>query len=290
MFCGKVFAELCLCFEQTWLLAFKARERVLFLCLLAQEHKAERMLGGISDATARKAGEHCQTVLSLFAISSNTITLRSLIQYSRIGASRLHMLPNANTSSHVVNSTSRSKKMVAGSEAIGRRLCFSLGPLVGRKVNAEECLLLCLLPVPTRMPVACMHCWPAVLVVAFDARLRSPRLLNRNSAVIATLIAAGADVSKSNRKGKTPLHVAVAASNDNVLALLVDHASIDKADRKGRTPLFTAAKMANLQAIQRLVGAGVDVSKADKKGTTPCHVAASLADERAVKPVDCGWL
>ena len=98
----------------------------------------------------------------------------------------------------------------------------------------------------------------------------------RHPAVIARLVAAGADVSVRDWREQTPLHWAAA---DNPLAgvaaaLLEAGADPDARDLDGITPLHMAAiRSDNPEVVNHLVQAGADVNARGPFGLTPLHMA-----------------
>ena len=112
---------------------------------------------------------------------------------------------------------------------------------------------------------------------------------NKNPAVIAALLDAGADIEARNDawEGATPLHEAV-DSNKNpavITALLDAGADIEARDWWGQTPLHEAVKRDKEPAvITALLDAGADPNARNKAG----HVA--LADDKLLEPpTPSGW-
>ena len=89
---------------------------------------------------------------------------------------------------------------------------------------------------------------------------------NGANAVIALLLATGADINHKNYLGKVPL--AIAASHhpyqDIVKKLLDAGADPNIADKDGQTPLHQAARCGNSMTIQHLIAAGADVNATNK--------------------------
>ena len=99
---------------------------------------------------------------------------------------------------------------------------------------------------------------------------------SEDPAVLAALLAAGADLEARNANGRTPLQMA-AANNANpaVLGVLLDAgADLETRDDRGRTPLHGAIQdNENLAVIEALLAAGADV-RAEAHHTSPIQVAA----------------
>lgn len=98
----------------------------------------------------------------------------------------------------------------------------------------------------------------------------------RQVEVVSQLLAAGADVRKTNLSGQTPLHCAAKADCPKAVAGLI-HAGADVAARDafGDTPLSCAVQHASVEVVSLLlfVGANPDVEGRDKN--TPMHAAAA---------------
>ncbi|MCA9790275.1 MAG: ankyrin repeat domain-containing protein [Candidatus Eremiobacteraeota bacterium] len=101
---------------------------------------------------------------------------------------------------------------------------------------------------------------------------------NRGSeTILALLLENGADPNIRNGRGQTPLVVAVNRRHLAVVAqLLAHHADPNLADQNGRTPLHQAAGMGQPRLVQMLVEAGAEVNPEDKQGHTPLGLARLL--------------
>lgn len=122
--------------------------------------------------------------------------------------------------------------------------------------------------------------------------------------IVKVLIAAKADVNKTNKNGLTPLIFAtlnghleivkalIAANADVnigdplwnavnkghleiVKALIAAKADVNSTDDEGYTPLIVAASKGHLDMVKALIAAGADVNKTNNYGYTPLSVAAS---------------
>lgn len=91
---------------------------------------------------------------------------------------------------------------------------------------------------------------------------------------IEMLIAAGVDVNAADRKGVTPLMLAVGkyAHRQAVKLLLAAGADVNARDEDGCTALMKARRE---ESIKLLIEAGADVNAADKCGCTALHHLAS---------------
>jgi len=78
------------------------------------------------------------------------------------------------------------------------------------------------------------------------------------------LLRAGADATRANRTGVTPLYLACANGNAAMLRLLLDAgADPNGSDPTGETPLMTAAKVGNLESVALLLERGAAVDARD---------------------------
>jgi len=105
-----------------------------------------------------------------------------------------------------------------------------------------------------------------------------------HEAVVKVLIAAGADKNKTNNVGRTPLWVAACHGHQAVVKVLIAAgADVKKTDNDGRTPLWVAACYGHQAVVKVLIAAGTDKNKVDNVGRTPLWVAAEHGREAVVK-------
>ncbi len=128
---------------------------------------------------------------------------------------------------------------------------------------------------------------------------------------VKVLIAAGADVERSNRDGMRPLHSAVVVAQTEIVALLLQRgAAVNAKDKRGRTPLYSfacttgkgidiarmllaagadpkledneyretglncAVESGNLELAELLISTGIDVNHRNADGWSALHYAA----------------
>ncbi len=127
--------------------------------------------------------------------------------------------------------------------------------------------------------------------------------------VVTFLLANGAVVNQSTKRGYTPLHVAVIYENIPVIKLLINKgASINAKDEQDNTPLnltqneeikqlliksggkenpvirfFQALDEGNTDLMKKLIADGVDINVTNKKGFAPLHIAIQKGDLNLVK-------
>jgi ankyrin repeat protein len=103
-----------------------------------------------------------------------------------------------------------------------------------------------------------------------------------NTATLAALLAAGADVSDGDSPGPlfgfgTPLHYAARANRPENVAFLLDHkANINARTAKGATPLCWAVAAADVEAVRLLLNRGADVNLAVDGDVTPVFMAHEM--------------
>jgi hypothetical protein len=106
---------------------------------------------------------------------------------------------------------------------------------------------------------------------------------NGDSALVAFLLARGADVDARTGSGQTPLHLAVQLGYlDVVVQLLAGGASPRIATDQGLTPLHHAAILGRHELAKLLLDSGADYRIADIHGRTPLDWAMLKGNEELV--------
>ena len=95
--------------------------------------------------------------------------------------------------------------------------------------------------------------------------------------VLRLLLDSGAEVACCDHLGNTPLMYAASKKTRHVELLLEKGASARVANKKGETPLHLAIRSGALASAERLVRAGSDPEAVDAGGSTPLMQAANLA-------------
>jgi len=99
------------------------------------------------------------------------------------------------------------------------------------------------------------------------------------------LIEAGADLTLANSEGLQPLMIAVINKTGQYLvSLLISHdAGVNAADGNGDTAIHHAALAGNLQAVKLLVNAGADLSLVNRSGLTAEELAERFGRHSVAK-------
>ena len=84
----------------------------------------------------------------------------------------------------------------------------------------------------------------------------------------------GADVNKSDKFGRSPLHVASAVDYAEMVEFLIQHGADHKAATRGENqwPLHYAAKNDAVKCIRMLLSYGANINARDHKDRTPLQV------------------
>jgi ankyrin repeat protein len=98
--------------------------------------------------------------------------------------------------------------------------------------------------------------------------------------VAALLVAHGADCRAKNRRGAEPLHYAADANRwdptaqaETIEYLISVGADPNAPDRSGVSPLHRAVRTRSLPAVRSLVDGGADPRRPNRAGSTPLHLA-----------------
>ncbi|KAJ1456283.1 ankyrin repeat-containing domain protein, partial [Pelagophyceae sp. CCMP2097] len=98
--------------------------------------------------------------------------------------------------------------------------------------------------------------------------------VERVHTIRALCIHAAADVSATDYRGQTALHLAAARKNVAIIRELLDHnADVGVRDKNGNTALHTASRAGATGAVVVLVQQGAVVDAANAWGDTSLHIA-----------------
>ena len=113
---------------------------------------------------------------------------------------------------------------------------------------------------------------------------------NGNSATVAALLEAGADVDAADSRGDTPVMRATWApfprredATELVLQLLAAGADPNTRGQSGRTPLYMAADFKNAALVGVLLEAGADPNLTTDRGESPLEAAALYGEPEVIR-------
>ena len=109
---------------------------------------------------------------------------------------------------------------------------------------------------------------------AFGDTILTYAILMRRYSIVASIIAKGADVNRSNKHGYTPVNIAIELLDFKLLEMLVNNkADLNYLDAFGRSYLMHAARVGFLPAADLFLSNGIDVNLMDKDGFTALAIA-----------------
>ncbi|KAL2070965.1 hypothetical protein VTL71DRAFT_13991 [Oculimacula yallundae] len=92
-----------------------------------------------------------------------------------------------------------------------------------------------------------------------------------------------ADVTVVNRMGNTPLHIASARGNSEIVELLLGkEADVNAVNTYGRTPLHEACEEEDVESVRLLLAKTDNVNATDNSGETPLYIASQFIYDHAV--------
>lgn len=120
--------------------------------------------------------------------------------------------------------------------------------------------------------------WPALSAAA----------VHGHAAVITQLLAAGADIEKTDNFGWTPLHHAAWHNRKDIVAqLLAAGARVDARTGKGKTTLMQAAQQDQIEIATLLLEAGAKINDNDFNGNTV--ISSALQSRPEMKKLLEDW-
>jgi len=99
------------------------------------------------------------------------------------------------------------------------------------------------------------------------------------------LLAGGAQVNATDKRGQTPLHLAAAKAREEVTELLLEQgADVNAKNDDGVTPLHWAAQNGHVEVVELLLDRGAEIDAKDSVfGMTPLHWAAFYGEVAAAE-------
>ncbi len=120
----------------------------------------------------------------------------------------------------------------------------------------------------------------------YPARLKDEYLFNAvaagNTELVSFLLEKGIDVNIKNQTGKTLIHLSIDEGNNLTTmfnAFKSANANFEAGNSEGDTPLSYALKSNKINALEGLIGIGVDLNSTNSSGQAPLHVAITNKTE-----------
>ena len=109
-------------------------------------------------------------------------------------------------------------------------------------------------------------------------------VLAKEEDIVSLLLENGADVAVRTNAGTTPLHWAARDGNENIATnLLTRGADVNAKNYSGRTPLYYACANGIANIVHLLVAKGADVNSSDRNGELALHRAAEEGHREIVE-------
>lgn len=109
-------------------------------------------------------------------------------------------------------------------------------------------------------------------------------VIAENKAMVALLLAKGANASEAGSVGETPLYGALYHGNKDIVELLLArNADINAQTYQGETPLHLAITRGHNEIVELLIEKGADINVKGIKRLTPLHLAASRGNKKIVE-------